>query len=259
MYTLFPQDEEIRVYGGGRGSVDTLPLEQNEEDAIRAAYGDALRMISSRLDNATCAFFRKQEQHFVAWGEVAKAHFFSNDWGTHITYPPKHSMIGVVPLVPKILAHDADPETLGFGYRNPIQIPVTEGVPCHLFGGSSVYTEEAMYCRTPPGVFAVVAQNGIIETGPDQGFFEGIRVRTEAYHGHGVVTYPPYVEAVPDMPRVVGLQPPDYPQTTVAQLPLWSDFGVDVTLYPAKTGLAKIGLFGLAFVEWKKLGKMGYV
>ncbi len=253
MYTLFPQDEEIRVYSGGRGSVDTLPLERSEEDAIRSAYGDALRMISSRLDKATCDFFRKQEQHFFAWGGVAKAHFFSNDWGTHITYPPKHSMIGVVPLVPQILAHDADPETLGFECQNPIQIHVADGVPYHLFGGASTYY------RTPPGVFSVVAQNGILETGSGQGFFEGIRVRTEAYHAHGVVTYPPYVEAVPDMPRVVGLQPPDYPQTTVAQLPLWSDFGVDVTLYPAKTGLAKIGLFGLAFVEWKKLGKMGYV
>lgn len=246
-------DTSTNVYFGGR-TPHGFPLTRDEYDAIGRMYREMLLRLGARVSPHVIEHFTTQAHMFKVWGSIAKWQLQSN---LRITYPPKWGEIGVIPLTPRLLTIGTDPDTRGFDDSNPIEAAVTKGVDYYLFGQRSEQHNSPDYYRAPEGVFAVIAQGGIVEIGaPGIGSFQGFQILSEQSHQYSAITYPPVLSSEP----ILWGKPDelyDVPCPTAAQIPLWNDSGTAVMLHPAKTGTVQLGLVGVAFATWEALQRLG--
>lgn len=237
----------VKVFAGGRDSMDFEMLTKDEEATIREVFQKQISFIET-ISPQLAVDLSQQEEAFVKLGGVAKA-VFPGDKG--IKYPGEVGSIAVDWLTPqnvfwKNTAAASDPCYNGYT-DNTWDVDLVAGTEKYLFGSSDAFYKS---CYTDQKHSLVcLAQNGLVEVGttPKVGYMNAL---TQSLAKYAPFALHPLIDLPVEKTR------PIYQYNTPGIFAITPDFGHKISVMPHTSGTSRMQWFGLVFYEYDYLSAM---
>jgi hypothetical protein len=234
--------KHIRIFAGGLEKVNTLPLAQEETEAINHCFDQhitALEWVSPKL----AAYYRRQQSAMVKWGKVAKGSFPEEK---SIAYPGEDGGIGVDFLAPQTYRYKATASSTDPCYStaytvNTTTVTLVADTTAYLAGDGTNY-----YKGKPTDNYHsmnVLFQNGIVEFNSSPKL-QLLKFRTDKMDKYVSIAVPPgHDQSIEEGKQI-------FPYVTPGMIPMTHTHGVEIAALPHVAGYADIRLFGMVFFEF---------
>ncbi|MEM2619078.1 MAG: hypothetical protein QW356_06305 [Candidatus Hadarchaeales archaeon] len=233
---LFPG---LRVFGGGRATVEVEELTDEEIKAVKDCIADYTLSLS-RVSPPLADLIRAHEQFFLSCAKVAKGIFPTSK---PIRYPSEPGTIGVMPIAPQFVRYKANvPSDYDLNTWN---VSLTAGTPCYLLGSATAWYKTSS--DTGKYTLLAIPKDGIVGVGSAPPVNQLV-LSTEIQQKYSAWFVQPLRELSDDPDR------PIFQFNTLGSLMLTHNLGVRLGMMPYASGTYAIKLLGLGFYEHDFLG-----
>jgi hypothetical protein len=238
----------IRIFTGGKDSVDIADMSSDETDAILYCFDQNVKKIEN-VSPKLAATLRPQRSAVVKWAQVAKGTFPQTK---NYNYPGIAGALGVDFLNPYLYKYSTVPAAStgnrSFCDYNDSVIPGYASWDINMICGNTTYiagngTYHYRGCDATNGhSYVVLFQDGIVEIGTTP------KVQEIFFKSELLDTYTP-ISINPVLSQTIEDNKAIYQYTTPGMIPLTHITGSTISVLPNATGLSTMPLLGMVFYE----------
>jgi hypothetical protein len=238
----------IRIFTGGKDSVDIADMSSDESDAILYCFDQNVKKIEN-ISPKLAAALRPQRSAVVKWAQVAKGTFPQTK---NFAYPGVAGGLGVHFLNPYLYKYSNAPNTNTGGhswsdYSDSVipgygtwDLNMVAGNPTYVAGNGTYGYKgcDQTNCHS----YVVLFQDGLIEIGTTP------KVQQLFFKSDLLDTYTP-ISVQPLLSQSIEEGRAIYQYTTPGMMPLSHITGATVSVLPNQTGLSTMPLLGMVYYE----------
>ena len=238
----------IRIFTGGRDSVDIADMSSDERDAILYCFDSNVKKIEN-ISPKLAASLRPQRDAVVKWAQVAKGTFPETK---NYSYPGQAGGLAVDFLNPYLFKYCLTPNQTAGGYAytsyndsavtgfGTWDLSLTAGTASYIAGnGTYGYRGSGI---TGKHSYVVAFQDGLIEVGTtpkvEQLFF-----KSDLLDKYTPISVQPLLNQTLEEGKSI------YQYTTPGMMPFTHQTGATISVLPNQTGVSTMPLLGMIYYE----------